>query len=67
MKQHHVQGFYAEQVEHINIEKSIEEVKDGNKIDRIVEKEGKSTNTLSQQKVEDSTAINTDVHYGLSE
>lgn len=40
MKNHHGQCFYAEQVEHLNVEKSIEEEKDGVKIDRIVEKNG---------------------------
>lgn len=42
MKQHHGQCFYAKQVEHTNIEKSIEEEKDGVKIDRIVEKGGQA-------------------------
>lgn len=45
MKQHHGQCFYAQQVEHLNVEKSVEEEKDGVKIDRIVEKEGKVPET----------------------
>ena len=47
MKQHHGQCFYAKQVEHTNIEKSIEEEKDGVKIDRIVEKGGQAQKVQS--------------------
>ena len=44
MKAHNSQCFYAKQVKHLNVEKSVEEVKDdGAKIDRIVEKGGKTT------------------------
>ena len=45
MKQHHGQCFYAQQVEHLALEKSIEEEKDGVKIDRIIEKGGKAQKT----------------------
>ena len=49
MKEHHAQCFYAQQMSHLDIEKSIEEEKDGVKIDRIVEKSGKPTAALSQE------------------
>ena len=48
MRQHHAQCFYAQQVNHMDIEKSIEEEKDGVKIDRIVEKSGKPTKALAE-------------------
>lgn len=48
MKQHHAQCFYAQQVSHLDLEKSIEEEKDGVKIDRIIEKQGKPTSVLAE-------------------
>ena len=48
MKNHNVQCFYAEQVEHYNIEKSeLQEDEEGVKIDRIVQKNG--AGSLSQE------------------
>ena len=49
MKQHHAQCYYAQQVSKMDIEKSIEEEKDGVKIDRIVERSGKPTKALAQE------------------
>ena len=48
MKQHHAQCFYAQQVSHLDLEKSVEEEKDGVKIDRIIEKQGKPTSVLAE-------------------